>query len=218
LIAFFDLDRTLVDVNSAKLWIRRELREGYISKRQALKAAGWVVLYEMGFADIEDVIERAMGTLAGEDEAPVVERTSRFWHEEVRARIRPGARDAVEAHRAKGERVVLLTSSSNYLSIEAQEELGLDDILCNRFEVVDGVFTGTPQRPLCFGPGKVTHAEAYAAQHGVALADCAFYTDSFSDLPMLEAVGKPVVVAPDPRLRRHARRRAWTIAEWGEAG
>jgi phosphoserine phosphatase len=95
-------------------------------------------------------------------------------------------------------------------------DLGLDACVCNRFEVdAQGRYTGRAHEPLCFGPGKVVLAERYAAGCGVPLAACTFYSDSHSDLPMLEAVGSPVVVDPDPRLRRLARQRGWPIEDWG---
>jgi HAD superfamily hydrolase (TIGR01490 family) len=202
-IAFFDLDRTILAVNSATLWIRREMREGNIGRLQAARAAWWMAKYHMGIADIEDAIESAIASLEDELEEEIAARTLRFWDEEVLATIRPAAREAVTAHRDKGEQVVLLTSSSPYLSRPATEELGLDAYLCNSFEVVDGRFTGKANRPLCFGPGKVVELEA-----------CSFYTDSFSDLPFLERVGKPVIVDPDPRLKRHARNMGWPVADW----
>ncbi|HEY1099304.1 MAG TPA: haloacid dehalogenase-like hydrolase, partial [Myxococcota bacterium] len=96
--------------------------------------------------------------------------------------------------------------------------LQIDGFLANRFVAVDGVFTGEAYRPLCFGPGKVEHAAVVADKVGVALADCAFYTDSASDLPMLEAVGEPVAVDPDPWLRRIAQRRGWRIERWDAPG
>ena len=80
--------------------------------------------------------------------------------------------------------------------------------------VSDGKFDGTHQRPACYGPGKVHWAEAFAAANDVDLARSFFYTDSYTDLPMLERVGKPVVVNPDPRLLRTARRRGWPILDW----
>ena len=92
--------------------------------------------------------------------------------------------------------------------------LGLDAVLCSRLEVEAGRFTGRIVEPLCFGRGKVSWAERWAASLGVDLAASAFYTDSFNDLPMLERVGHPVAVNPDLRLARHARRRGWRISLW----
>ena len=157
-------------------------------------------------------------TLEGTPEAELAARTEAFYHREVASRVRAGAPAALAAHRARGEPCVLLTTSSTYLSRLVQADLGFDDSLCNRFEVrPDGRFTGAPQEPLCYGAGKVQVAAAWAAARGIRLADCAFYTDSFSDVPMLEAVGRPVAVHPDPRLARLARRRGWPTEDWGTA-
>lgn len=214
-IAFFDLDRTLLAVNSAKLWLRRELREGNIARLDAMRGAAWVALYHLGYGDVEHVIDRAVETLKDVPEARVRERTHRFYEEEVRPELRPGARRVIDEHRESGHRVVLLTSSTRYLSEVVSDELGLDGYLCNSFEVDErGFFTGRVLRPLCYGPGKVEHAKKLADEHGVSLSECAFYTDSYTDLPMLEVVGDPVVVHPDPRLRREARRRGWRIVDW----
>ena len=68
--------------------------------------------------------------------------------------------------------------------------------------------------PHCYGYGKVRHARSYAKSHGIDLRDCAFYTDSFSDLRTLELVGRPVCVAPDPRLARAAKKRGWSVEDW----
>jgi hypothetical protein len=71
------------------------------------------------------------------------------------------------------------------------------------------------QSGFVFGPGKRTHAERYSQEAGVPLSACAFYTDSYSDLPVLEVVGRPVAVHPDHRLRREAARRGWPVVDWG---
>lgn len=125
----------------------------------------------------------------------------------------------MERHRAKGDLLVLLTASSSYLAELAVRDLKLDAALANRFEVdAHGLHTGRSLGALCFGVGKLTHARTFADAHQVALKDCTFYTDSFSDVPVLEAVGTPVMIAPDPMLRRLARRRGWRIEEWGGPG
>ena len=213
-IAFFDLDRTLLSVNSATLWLKRELREQRISRLAALRAAGWVGLYQLGFGAMEDAIRAAVGALAGTPEDDIRARTLAFWHEEIVGTIRPGATAAIARHKERGQAVWLLTSSSPYLSRPAADALELDGFLSNVFEVVDGVFTGAAREPLCFGPGKITWARQVAEQAGVSLDQCAFYTDSHSDLPVLEAVGEPVVVHPDPRLRREAGHRGWRVEDW----
>ena len=214
-IAFFDVDKTLLAVNSATLWVRRELKNRNITRWQAARASFWVGLYGLGLIQADDVIRVAIKSLRGKAERDVIDRTLEFWHAEVASTIRPGARDAVKRHKDAGDLCFLLTSSSNYLSAPIADALALDGFLANRFVVEGGVFTGDPIEPVCYGAGKVAHAMGIAAKLNVDLAACAFYTDSVSDLPMLEAVGRPVVVAPDPRLRRIAKKRAWPVEDWG---
>ena len=217
-VVFFDFDKTLISRNSATLWIRFELAAGRVTRWQALQALVYVVRYSLGAADMEEAIRRSVAAIAGQSEAALRQRARLFYTELVRPLYRPGAHGAVAAHRAAGERLVLLTSSSNYVSELVCADLGLDDYLCNRFEVdAHGCYTGRPVEPLCFGAGKAAVAARYVASFGLTLHDAAFYTDSISDLPMLEAVGHPVAAHPDPRLRRVAQRRGWETVDWGTA-
>ncbi len=213
-IAFFDVDKTILGVNSAALWVRRQLREGNISRLQGLRVSFWVGLYHLGYVDLESLIDEAVATLRGKSERDVIDQTLRFYREEVEQTVKPQALTAIAAHKARGDLIFLLTSSSNYMSAPLSDTLKVDGFLANRFEANDGIFTGRAVRPLCFGAGKVAHAETVAAKVGVALSECSFYTDSMSDLPMLEVVGEPVAVDPDPRLRRLAVRRGWRIENW----
>jgi HAD superfamily hydrolase (TIGR01490 family) len=215
-IAFFDLDKTLISRNSATLWIRFELAAGRITRWQALHALTYVVRYSLGVTELHEAIRRSVQTLNGQREAELAERAVVFYEDLVRPLFRPGGKHALDAHRAAGDRLVLLTSSSNYVSEQVCRELTLDDYVCNRFEVdADGIYTGRPIEPLCYGEGKVELAERYAHALGLRLTDCSFYTDSAADLPMLEVVGKPVCVHPDPKLRRIARQRGWESVDWG---
>jgi HAD superfamily hydrolase (TIGR01490 family) len=215
-LVFFDLDKTILSVNSGTLWVRREVALGHLSKRHALRAMTWLARYHFGFASAEAMVAEAVAHLAGTEAAVLRARTERFFAEEVRQTYRPGALEAIRSHRAAGERLVMLTSSSNYLSCLVAEELGFDEVLCNHLEVdAAGRHTGRVVGGVCFGAGKLPHAQRSAAAHGGGLAGATFYTDSYSDLPVLEAVGHPVAVNPDPRLRRHALKRGWRVVDWG---
>ena len=213
-IAFFDVDRTLLAVNSATLWVKRELRAGKITRSQALRAGMWVGAYSLGFARMDDVIRSAVAQLKGQRERDIIDRTLAFWEEEVVQTLRPSARAAVRKHRAEGDLIFLLTSSSNYLSAPLSDELKTDGFLANRFVVENGVFTGDIVEPLCYGQGKLQHAVAVAEKLRISLSDCAFYTDSIADVSVLAAVGRPVVVDPDPRLLRLAHKRRWPVLRW----
>lgn len=215
-IAFFDLDKTLLAVNSGSLWIRREFALGHITRMQAVRASLWLARYHMGRVSMQHALVEAMAHLQGRDEQPIRERTIRFYEELVRSQYRPGALRALEEHRSAGDRLVLLTSSSGYMAELVARDLDLDAILCNRLEVdAAGLYTGRPLGEVCFGEGKRSYAQAYASGAGVPLSACAFYTDSYLDLPVMEVVGRPVAVHPDRRLRREALRRGWPVVDWG---
>jgi HAD superfamily hydrolase (TIGR01490 family) len=215
-IAFFDLDRTLLSVNSGVLWVRREVALGHLSRTQALQAAAWLARYQLGFAALESVVAQAIAQLQGTPARALRERTVSFWDTQVRHAFRPGGLARLAHHRAARDRLVLLTSSSSYLAELVARELSLDAVLCNTFEIdAQGLHTGRAAGGICFGPGKLVFARAEAERQGVPLSACAFYTDSYSDISVLEQVGSPVAVNPDVRLKRLARRRGWPIENWG---
>ena len=162
-IAFFDLDKTILSVNSGVLWVRREVALGHLGKRQAFRALAWLARYHLGFASAEAMVEEAVSHVVGTSSLDLKERTERFFHEEVRHTYRPGAREAIEQHRREGRRLVMLTSSSHYLAELVALELGFDGVLCNRLEVDgNGAHTGKVVGGVCFGPGKLPHAQAEA--------------------------------------------------------
>jgi HAD superfamily hydrolase (TIGR01490 family) len=214
-VAFFDLDRTLIDVNSGLLWARHERKNGQISAYQMARAIIWTALYHVAVIDMETAVSRALHHYRGTDAAMLDRRTREWFEREVARRLRPGAAAAMEEHRRSGDALVILTNSSSFEAKVAAERWGFDDFLANQFPTdPDGRLLGAFEPPLCYGRGKVARAEAWAAARGADLANCTFYSDSYSDLPMLERVGKPRVVSPDPRLRIAARRRGWPILVW----
>jgi HAD superfamily hydrolase (TIGR01490 family) len=212
--AFLDLDGTLLTVNSAWLWLRRERRLGRVNAWQLARAVLMIGGYRVGVLDIEGALRASLATLRGVREDFIRAETRAWWRDEVRPFAAPGVREVLERHRRAGDRLVLLTSSSRYAAEMAIEEWGLDDALFQRYAVKDGVFTGEPLLPICYGPGKVLVAEAWAREHGADLARSSFYTDSSTDVPMLERVGHPFTVQPDPRLRVVALARGWPILDW----
>jgi HAD superfamily hydrolase (TIGR01490 family) len=118
----------------------------------------------------------------------------------------------IRQHRARGDRVVLLTGALDFL-VEPLRHLA-DDLVTARLVERAGQFTGELAEPPLTADGRASLAAAVAAEHGVPLADCHAYGDAISDLPMLEAVGHPHAVNPDFRLAREARRRRWPVLTW----
>lgn len=213
--AFFDLDRTLLEVNSAGLWAKHELLGGNISARQFARVILWNALYHLSIIDIETAFREAVAHYRGRLYRDLEDETKRWFAREVAHRIRPGARRALREHREQGHELVLLTSASAFEARAAVETWSLDDYLSNDFPTdEDGKLLGTFVPPLCYGEGKVRRAQSWASERQVDLGRSYFYSDSLTDLPMLRAVGFPRVVSPDPRLRRAAKRLGWPILEW----
>ncbi len=217
--AFFDLDDTLIDGISGVLYARFERREGRITSFQMAQTLLWGALYHVSLMDIERAFERALAYYRGLPEQVLKARTRRWFDSDVTGLLRPGATPVLAEHRAAGRPLVLLTNSSSYMAEMACETWALDDWLSNSFHTDEHQrMTGDFERPLCYGPGKVARAERWCAERDMDLDDCWFYTDSLSDRSMLERVGHPYVVHPDPRLRRLARRQGWPQLDWGRAG
>lgn len=212
--AFFDLDGTLLTVNSARLWVERERRAGLVGRRGLVRAAGFLLAYRLGVVNIERAFAAPADRLKGADEAFIEAEVARWWVDEVARHVAPQARAAVEAHRRRDELLVLLTASTLPVAQAAQREFGLHVALGTRYESVNGRLTGKVVHPICFGVGKVELALELARQEGIDLARSSFYSDSYTDLPMLESVGHPYVVNPDLRLGRTARRRGWPVLDW----
>lgn len=214
--AFFDLDLTLLDVNSAVLWAQHEQERGFITRGQMAQAMLWTGLYYLSVIDMEKAYQQAAAYYRGLPQADLNQRTRDWFFSTIARRVRPGALPAVRLHQAQGQPVILLTSSSCFQAAAAAEAWGFDGWIANAFPCDDdGNLVGHVTTPLVYGQGKVTHAEAYAAREGIDLDRSYFYSDSYSDLPMLERVGRPRVVAPDPRLRLAAYQRRWPVLNWG---
>jgi HAD superfamily hydrolase (TIGR01490 family) len=216
-IAFFDLDLTLLSINSGSAWVVRELRDGRLTLLEVARAMYYLGLYRMGRARMEDALVHAISTLKGKTVVEVRQNLESFYERYVRNAYRPGGLKALEEHKQRGDVTALLSSTSMYLAEAVARDLALDATFCNRFEVDGaGALTGRSQGGLCYGPGKLDYAQAFAQSRGLSLDECVFYTDSISDLPVLERVGRPVVVNPDGRLKREAVRRKWEVVDWGK--
>lgn len=212
-IAFFDLDRTILSINSGNTWVKSEYKQGYITRGQLIKALYWMTQYHLGWTDLASALLEAIRALEGTKEEAMKERVADFF-KLVAPYIRSKAVEAIQTHKSKGDLCVLITTSSIYLARHFGHVLEFDHVLANHFEVHQGIFTGLPQGPLCFGEGKVTLAKQYVEALGLTPEHCSFYSDSFSDLPLLSWVGTPYVVTPDRKLKREAKIRKWDILNW----
>lgn len=211
--AFFDMDNTLLRVETGMSWVKFLRRRGELPAKMLAKAIYWSTLYKLAVLDMDAVFERLALDLRGDSEAEMIEKSEIWYREHVAPEVAPAALVALEHHRQAGHIVVLATGSTQYAARPVARGVGIDHVLSSELEVDGGTFTGRTSA-LCFGRHKVALAEAWAARHGVDLEASFFYSDSYNDLPMLERVGTAIAINPDARLRRHAQRRGWAMHHW----
>jgi len=212
--AFFDMDRTLLHCNTGTEWVRFQRKSGKMSAWKMLRAMAWIARYKLSILDFEAVAAIAIADLTGQPEKDMIAEARRFFDEYVVPSIAPRAHDALAFHRREGHVIAILSSSTPYVTEPLAERLGIEHVLCTRLRVEEGRFTGLHVAPACAGAGKIHWAERFAEEHEIDLAASWFYTDSYSDLPMLLRVGVQKVINPDTRLARHARRAGWEPEEW----
>ncbi len=216
--AFFDLDRTLLRRSSA-LALAGSFRErGLISRTQLAKAAAWQLLFVARGASHEAVRS------AAEDGLRILDG---YTPEQLRALVadalEPVLRPLVyaeplrllEQHRARGDRVYVVSATLQEIVQAIADDLGFDGAFGTVCEVRDGRYIGRAVRPL-HAENKAAVVRELAAAESLDLAECTAYSDSHTDLPLLEAVGRPVAVNPDRQLRTIAAERGWAVLEFSD--
>jgi HAD superfamily hydrolase (TIGR01490 family) len=212
--ALFDLDRTLVRTDTASLFVQFQRRSGRASSLDTLRVAWWALLYTFDLVDAPRVATRATAPLRGVDEAGFAARCDDWFRQYVERHISDTGRLRVHRHLSEGDLVAIVTGASPYAARPLARRLGIPHVLASELEVEHGTLTGRPHLPLCFAEGKVARAKGLLAAHQLGLAQAVFYSDSITDQPLLQAVGLPVAVNPDPRLARLAHARGWPVERW----
>lgn len=213
--ALFDMDRTLVRVDTATLYVRYQRAIGEVGVRDSLRVAYWLLQYTFGVVDAERVARKALSAYRGKSERWMIERCDAWFTEWVLPHVADAGRRAVRRHQQGGDVVAIVTGATPYAARPLARELGIEHVVCTELSIDEqGRFTGEIDPPMCYGEGKIARTERVARAHGFDLSDATFYSDSITDLPLLERVREPVAVNPDARLARVARRRGWRVERW----
>ncbi len=219
--AFFDLDKTLMAGSSGMPFARVAMRHGIVSRRLLASWGFEHLRYRLrGTTDerTTEVLKQARELISGVP-ARDLERMNPEVLAAVLPRIYPQMLDEVHGHQDAGRATFIVSAAGNGVVEPLANVLGMDGGIGTRYEVdADGAFTGRFDGPFVYGPGKVEAMREFAASHEIDLAASYAYSDSISDLPMLEAVGHPVVVNPDPALAAIARREGWQTMRFERLG
>src|SRR5690242_16329528 len=219
--AFYDLDGTLCDLNLVHiaLYVLANLGEwgnrlGYIASFAA--RAPRLYLAEQQDRRVLNIL--LFEAFKGVSRDRLVELGQEYCERVLIDHLYPQAMDLIEANRHAGLEPVLVTGSPDFVVAPLARHLGIPDFVANRVAVSRGKATGRLLEPIIATAEKATWCEAWAAERGISLADCWGYADSHYDLPFLTALGHPVAVNPDRRLRATALSRHWPIMNFEKTG
>lgn len=211
--AFFDLDKTIIASSSALAFSKPFLRQGLINRRAALKSAYAQLVFALSGADA-DKTERLRAEIsalcAGWDVAQVRAVVNETLHDVVAPLVYAEAAELIAEHKAKGHDVIVLSAAGEEVVTPIAEMLGTTRSMGTRMEVIEGRYSGELDF-YCYGEQKAVAAKRFAAEYGYDLGECHAYTDSSTDIPLLEAVGNPHAVNPDRLLRKLATERGWQV-------
>jgi HAD superfamily hydrolase (TIGR01490 family) len=216
--AFFDLDRTLISGSSAFILATTARSAGLVPTRQFVRDAGSALVFKLrGSSDrtTDGVRDRILGAVTGMRQDDLIALNAEVLPK-LLAKIRPEARRLLDLHRHAGRNTYIVSAAPVEIVEPLAHSLGMTAGIGTRGELTDGVYNGRLAGPFCYGVGKVTAMQEIARWDGLDLAQCYAYSDSASDLPMLEAVGHPVAVNPDGRLGRHARLNGWPVVHFSQ--
>lgn len=219
--AFFDLDRTLIAGSSGLPWARAATNAGLISRRQMARWGVDALRFRLrGSTDeateklLREIKEVFRGTSARE-----IGRLAPEVLVGVLPRIYPEMLEEVYAHQDAGRPTFIVSAAGDELIQILARILYMDGGIGTTYEIgEDGLFTGELGGTFMYGQGKVEAMREFADEHDIDLAASYAYSDSASDLPMLRAVGNPVVVNPDDRLTRIARENGWRVMRFEKLG
>ncbi len=214
--AFYDVDGTLIKTNIVHAFAY------YARNQPTLYGSLWKsmqVLLSVPMFAVADKLSRKLfnqlfyNYYAGQSEDRLIILAEDLFEEVIRPSIYPGAIDLVEESRRAGCRQVLVSGGLDFTVRPLARFLKIEDIIANRLEFENGYATGQLGKPFVAGATKATIMRDFASLHDLDMAKSWGYSDSYSDYPMLAAVGRPTAVNPDLRLRTVARSYDWPIID-----
>jgi len=214
-LALFDLDHTLLPIDSDHAWGQFSAGIGWVDPPTFNERNdAFYRDYQAGRLDVREYIRFATAAVRAQGPLAAQAAHARFMREVVEPAIRPEALALVQRHRQAGDATVIVTATNEFVTRPIAARFGVDDIIAVELARdaggwLTGEIAGTPS----FREGKVARVEQWLAARGLGWGDVegTFYSDSPNDLPLLERVDHPVATNPDPRLETLARERGWRV-------
>ncbi len=217
--AFFDLDKTIISCSSTLAFGPSFYRHGLISRSDVVRSAVAQLLFRAGGASherMEKLRDQVTQVCRGWPADRVAEIVSRHLQDLIVPRVYAEARALLAQHRTAGEDVIIVSTSGQEMVAPIGAMLGASTVIATRMRVINGLYTGEVEF-YAYGEAKAVQVRMLAAERGYSLPHSYAYSDSVTDLPMLETVGNPRVVNPDRALRRIAQQRGWPVLTFGSS-
>ena len=211
-VAFFDMDHTILTTYAGRLYFKNFYNNGYINRWEILKLVPYPFLYKLGLINMEKITRKVSKKYKGMKKKEIFEFAEETYQKLVKSYIRQSMLDEIEFHKKNNGNLVIISASPRNLCQPIKDNLGFDDLICTELEFKDDIFTGN-LGVYCYEENKVTLAEEYCKKNGYTLETAYFYSDSITDMPLLEKVKYPVCVGPDRKLKKMALKRNWKVLD-----
>ncbi|MCL5995008.1 MAG: HAD-IB family hydrolase [Chloroflexi bacterium] len=209
-IAFFDMDKTLLSTSSGVLYIQYLWQRRLINMSELVSVLVISTQYALNFLNFPKAMARMSRSIKGGDAVATKALCDQWFLDQMVHYIAPKAVERLRQHEQRSDAVILLSASTQFAVEPVARHLNIP-YRCTELEIKDNRFTGNVVGMHCYAEGKCYWAERIAKEHNVSLAECTFYSDSYSDHSLLESVGHPVVVNPDRKLRGLAQLKDWPV-------
>lgn len=216
--AFFDLDRTIIAGFSALAFWVRWTAAGRLAPAGLARAALATLRFGLGRTDFSSFVADSASLLGGVSEEEWARLGDSIFAGWLSGDVFPEARALVRSHLKRGHTVAVVSSATRYQVAPVAADLGIAHVMCTELETRDGRFTGRAVRPTCYGEGKARAAKAFARTHRIDLDESYFYTDSDTDISLLNLVGRPRPINPNRRLAGIAAKRGWPVRSFSSRG
>ncbi|NKC01354.1 MAG: HAD-IB family hydrolase [Pseudomonadales bacterium] len=213
-IAFFDLDRTLIDGYSLTALAWQQIFTLRMSVPRFIKLSIMFSKYGLGQLSYAEMLEATIDDIKGMPEQNLIDLAQESYEQRLKHWIYRDGFELVQSHKKRGHHVVLVTSATSYQSSAIAELFGFDQVYCTELEIVDERIAGGVAP--CYGAGIV--ARGYCTEVGGDLSNAYFYSDSPDDMPLLEQVGHPVVVNAKKKLAKLIEGRNWPAIQFDKKG
>ena len=212
-LAIFDLDNTLLRGDSDHVWGEFLVERGAVDRQRfAAENDRYYAAYLAGTLDIYEFLEKHQLRPLAEHNRTQLERwRTEFMRTKIQRLITPAALALVDRHRARGDTLLIITATNQFITAPIAAEFGIPHLIATDPEEVDGQFTGRVRGVPSYREGKVTRLSDWLRDRHETLDDSWFYSDSHNDLPLLNLVTHPVAVNPDETLAEYARTRGWPV-------